>query len=773
MNGNLKKIILILMILWSWTIAYSQESTSSHMLGPKLLVDFLEQNDWQQINHKLKAKGWTFEEIRGNRIIWAYDKNNYTDRATAWCSAYFENEKNELITYVTDEDIFRKLEKWFPTNGYKKIKTSLKDESIVASYTNSKYIFELQEKSQNQKAEDNNQFIISVIRHGGIYDTLNGYRKIKFDDGMVHYNLSQGVINGEVKVYEYDNLILTGSFKNGEKNGTWQKYDHDGKVTEKVVYKATGNSKAKKYDIATALKTDGYHNGEYEKNDYKGILKGKYINNLRVGQWTLSENGVLRWTKDYNSDGKTFYSKYYDVDGNLSLEGNGEDAIEERPYGEEEIVICKGTWKVYRNGKIYGERTYLNGYSEFTFKDTSDNEYIRKIENILPSYNDNVPSVVSYKSESGMGGPGGMHSIYDSTAYFRNGVKVYERIYDWVQGVYDENETYYFLDGETPYLEINHLSYDENDETAGKNQIFVYDKSNYLISNVQSDNTKKHPFKAKQFNKGTLVQETSFDGNRYKVSFYENESLAHSGTFIPSSNNDENSPSLKFLKSIPYDRLRNIKAVKDGLWTYHKNNIYETYDNGTLLAYKMDNCQIDFFANGQFKSYQEKSFKLTPKMMELYHSGKSKMTYLSKSNITEAKVDDILGRNGNEYYTLDKSFIDALKTKFMNSDITYTWYETEGRVIRKGSMSGGKDSGIETRYDLSANLEMHIDHSTGAQTFTLSNGDSANGIFTLTDIKNTTTETIEIKNGLRHGTTIYYENGVETRKEKYRRGELK
>jgi len=790
MNGK-PKITIIILMLWNVFIASSQDAEMNNILGPKLLVEFLDQNDWQKINTKLKSKDWTFESTEDNnqKIIWAYKKNKYNDKAAAWCDAYLKNEKIVRIDYVTDEEVFRRLEGWFTTNGYKKIKTALQNESIITYYSNNKHVFQLQEKSQSKQGKDGNQFIVEVVLYGGIYDPLNGTKIEVFNNGNAEYNIVNGVINGEFKFIDSTNVLrINGYFKDGEKDGIWQNFGHDGKLVEKVTYKSLGTQSAKNNDLLKAFKTEGNKHGEYEIKYGEWVSHiGEFTNNLRSGEWKEIDNkGKLRSTKKFNSDGKTFYMKVFDENGILIEEGNGSINLDINDYEEGDIVKT-GNWNIYQEGNAKGVRTYKEctsnnytpGYAYYTekieIKDISHSKILNNLEEILSKNNENMKSLTSYEKLSTV--KIAKYSLYDTATYFRNGIKVMETINDGVARLHEDGlMKIYYLDGVTPYYEAKSPASSDFDHADHDvfNEFTFYNKYGDITSKAKFGISDNSTFIIDQFNHDSLIQETTFNGERYNVVCYNKGKITSKGSFIPSKEEYSDSPSIKLLKSINHILTNNIKVVKDGTWTYHNpQNIIETFEKGNLLSQESDMLNIKFNSSGHFKSYQKDSILLTPLSMEIISWEKSKKIYSSEIRIIDARVNDIMNRNGNEYFSVDSSFVEALIAKFMHSDISYIWYENEGRVIRKGSMSNGQESGIEIRYDLSMNFEMRIDHNTGTQTFSMMNGSPASGIFTVTDIQNNPIETIEIKNGQRHGTTVIFDNGIEIKKEKYRHGEHK
>ena len=152
----------------------------------------------------------------------------------------------------------------------------------------------------------------------GEHRIIDGYHS-----AYILARFKDGLYNGDYEEYIYNKLKAKGSYKEGWKDGTFRKYDDEGRVTEEKSYKSG--------------KLDGAHR-------------------------TFYTNGKLemeRFYKEGKQDGKDVY---YEFDGTLRREHNYKDG---KQTGKQYSYI-KGTFEL-KETSYYNEQGLLDGdFERFT-----------------------------------------------------------------------------------------------------------------------------------------------------------------------------------------------------------------------------------------------------------------------------------------------------------------------------------------------------------------------------------------------------------------------
>lgn len=92
---------------------------------------------------------------------------------------------------------------------------------------------------------------------------------------------------GEARYYEDGTKKTEGNYKNGQRNGQWSYWFHDGKIWSRAVYKEGKEN---------GLRTVWHSNGQK-------YYEGKAINDQRKGVWKFwDENGKLVKEIDYDRE---------------------------------------------------------------------------------------------------------------------------------------------------------------------------------------------------------------------------------------------------------------------------------------------------------------------------------------------------------------------------------------------------------------------------------------------------------------------------------------
>lgn len=157
------------------------------------------------------------------------------------------------------------------------------------------------------------------------------------------YTYKDGLKNGpfeEISIYGYP--TLSGSFKDGNKDGEWKYYYYTGDL-EKVSH----------YE-------DGVLNGAYEYYyDNKQLnVSGQYKNGLKVGKWTWYTNKGTRDMEGTFKDGEMHGDWiYWYPTGEISY------------YAHYDMGKKTGQWTYkYKNGKTFKEGTFANDEKNGTWK---------------------------------------------------------------------------------------------------------------------------------------------------------------------------------------------------------------------------------------------------------------------------------------------------------------------------------------------------------------------------------------------------------------------
>ena len=146
----------------------------------------------------------------------------------------------------------------------------------------------------------------------GEHRIIDGYHS-----AYILARFKDGLFNGDYEEYIYNKLKAKGSYKEGWKDGTFRKYDDEGRVTEEKSYKSG--------------KLDGAHR-------------------------TFYTNGKLEMERFYKGGKQDGKDVYYEFDGTLRREHNYKDG---KQTGKQYSYI-KGTFEL-KETSYYNEQGLLDG----------------------------------------------------------------------------------------------------------------------------------------------------------------------------------------------------------------------------------------------------------------------------------------------------------------------------------------------------------------------------------------------------------------------------
>jgi len=186
---------------------------------------------------------------------------------------------------------------------------------------------------------------------------LNGDHKIYgYNDDYELVSFKNGIKHGDVSIYTYeDDIKCKGYYNNGTKDGEWVFYDTErDRISLVRIYK---NGKAdgvwKEFDrrSKTPVKEETYENGlltELREYNLSEDLKSEsfYKNGLRTGNWKeFHRDNILRSSTNYDLNIKEGLFERFNSDGKIQMRGM---------YKNNKHV---GEWIVYYDdGNVYNKR---------------------------------------------------------------------------------------------------------------------------------------------------------------------------------------------------------------------------------------------------------------------------------------------------------------------------------------------------------------------------------------------------------------------------------
>lgn len=212
------------------------------------------------------------------------------------------------------------------------------------------------------------EFWMSDSLHTQKIKNGNGEYLTFYDTGMEKewYNYKNGLKDGpfeEVSIYGY--LLISGKFKNGLKDSTWNFFYYTGKkekISNYVDGKLDGEYKYF-YDNEQVNVEGAYKNGEksglwtwYTKKGTKD-MEGSFDKGQQNGKWTYwYPTGELRNYAEYDHDKKTGTWQYFYKDGSK---------FKSSPYVDDQKQGLWETW--YENGQLLMSGKYVKDKEEGTW----------------------------------------------------------------------------------------------------------------------------------------------------------------------------------------------------------------------------------------------------------------------------------------------------------------------------------------------------------------------------------------------------------------------
>lgn len=822
--------------------------TCLSIFGQKLtltdLINLCSKKNWEDVNQILLSKGWTYYDsekgntYKYNTITWSFNKNYYADKAQAWFHIYtYEGLPNKISYSVFNKESYSIIQNSISSAGFKLTNSEIEDNEIVSTYSNTNYTLQLstekREQSEDYRASRSfTAYEIVLIRKAGVYDPDNGKKTDYYYGDVVkaEYALTNGKINGPLKVYHYNGKIKkTGNYSNGIENGLFKEYDENGNL-EAEYSMTTGelNGEFKTYYPNRKLKKSGKYlkgneHGHFVEYDEYGIKNAEYemANGMKNGLMNIYEDGKIVVTiayKDDNRNGQRIEYYYNDETGDLQLK-----QIEE--YSNDEK---NGTWKLlfiedgkerllkfenYTKGVLNGAFQDINGDSLIigSYKNDELHGEYRVYRDLMKTIFGGViqtdTSVITLISEgsyyegleSGHWKNYGLSGTLTSEGRFSNGHKSGEWNY-YYTSLIDENG------GNMPYSRQLYLVQNfSNGKLDGKSTRFSYlEELKFPCSEI--DNNKSSLDTCRKY----VYQKVS------ETKYYKNDKL-----------------------NGPYELRDSINEIiakgffkddlKDGEW-FHRyvekdinDETYFIYQKGNYNKDKRDGKWIQYYTEGNIsKTFNYWNGELHGEYTEWNNLNKPReIKHFLNGKLTELVIYDSLGTKPNrryeiyneqynnykcrktEYYTDNTSTSQEYWLK-KEKEIDHNWFELiftlsvgefsdgtmgykdgvfkllnpENQPLIKGKYYKEDRVGLWTFffYDQKVKVESNFtkNNKIDEKYFSI-NGNLFTGEFIYNDEENGIREERKIKDGLRNGKTVYIDKKTKKviKRERYKNGELK
>jgi len=616
--------------------------------------------------------------------------------------------------------------------------------------------------------------------------------------------LTNEVPNGSYKFF-YDNgkLREAGSYKNGDYNGLVKKYDELGNISYEINYSE---------DLKHGLSTHYYYNNGNElnykviENYSKDVLNGKrkilyyankkeelvtdisFVNGVEQGTFVKLENDTLIFgcykdgsyngsilfyfsnrfgsyvTSDttdlvlvtkgvYSSGKKSGFWQFFNIIGQKYLDGYYLDDLK------------SGEWRYYFSDKFLKEELYLienykndvlDGACETFYEEVTDT--VDSVINIATSDGSFYPYKTSFyqnrfekihiKSNYKNNVLNGSFEITDSTGFtsiegeyldgFKNGKWINRVIEKDINGdsvIYVYNITFKkdlfdgYFEFTDAYNNVITSGYFTNDKKNGEWLNYNYHIVNYptkfpLVSKESFKDGYLHGISSYYSKEGELIRKESYSHNVLDGSF------------------------------ITYNSLGKISEDK-------------VFSNGSLKSvsvYNNDGSSV----KTKYEIYNENNRSFNCKKFDYLSDGLQSQVYF-----VAKPFDTIPKYNFNDY------FYNSLNSnKYAYPDGEYLKYNSQSKLITSGKMNIDGKIGVWLNYYYDQNLYKYSEYKhnelVSEKFFTLS-GETFSGEFNLINNDINRKEVIKVKEGLRNGKSILYDNssGKKLNVKKYKNGVFK
>lgn len=706
------------------------------------LISFLDNNSYTTVKNHLYANNWVYdtEDAFGESqtFVWKYGSQTYEDSFndkivvnTLWGIP----EKIVFSTY--NQDYFSQFNEQISRTTLSEVREDIKKEYEKKEYVN--YYFSL---ALIKDLKDNNapKYRVIVEVNNWFYDYYSKKEVTYHDNGKIkeEYFISENKRIGPYKSY-YSNgkLDLVTHYRDSLLHGDYNQYIYD--AHDNLMAKRKGSyNNGEKDGLWELIYLNEEHENVLEYNHYKnGVQSGEFQriegDSLVIGNY---ENDKLNGKYSIYVTNEKVSSKYFNTDiKDLFLITNGA-YLNNRKTGE---------WNYYyptlkdRNGKVYpfSKKLYLTENYKYDQLDgisikhwevkkqqrdcTKKEIYNNKSTSGCFDYNYDKILETSFYSNNQLHGP---YELQDSNGnvitkgYYINGVKDGGWIFNTAEpnhGIFVETMGFY------------NRGYKEG---KWKEIINITNKDPQIIyTHIGEFNDDKKQGVWERYN-GDVLEETLL----FKNNILDGESIVW-GT----------GQMQKTVKSFEKGKLKSISVFENNTQApqFIYSIIQEGYDE---ITYQKTINKEDG------RVLQNYEMSITPGELELDETS-IKLYGISNINPWNRSLGV---RNG-----------------------TYAHFDINDKLLVSGNYSQEKRQGRWIAYNYSQNVRVESIYNRGNKIkelyFSLTENQPFSGEFILVDKESNVREERRIKNGLRHGRTVYIDLSTNKtiRKEKYKKGVLK
>lgn len=778
MNCSMKSKVVVVLLF----VCLGVSVTNAQNINTQDIVSLLEKKDWSDVNAFLIKKGFEYhtserKNFHEQTITWSFEKS-WDDAASAWFYLSVYDDEPILISYnFFNEKSYKSITQTLAKSSFLKYDQKVEDKEMTIFYKNASYYLSIAQEQRDRMYGDGTMtgYHVYLYKRGGRLDDDNGKKEEEDEDGnIITYTLKDGKINGLVEVKDEDgNLIKRFTVINGNREGEF-------------------------YEV---LDDTSYIVGRYLNNEENGKVKRYYLSNKKIISEHTFKNGTLHGERIfYYPSGKIQKKENY-IEGNLS--GNVTLWNEDGSLGAENH---------YLNGKLTGlqKEYYYPTDSTRVIHEFGMKEDVEEGENKWV-YVKNGKSQTIERGNYKMGKLDGsyFHCTSDSIVFchYKGGVLHGEysctkdlaaMIFGGIPNCDTNGGTLfvshgYYCFGERcgkwefggTTLEVGEynkgekdgvwktyvgINYDDYGEEQGIKVLSREDVNNIDSLQLLSITTYQDGEKNGMETIYMLYDSISHSYiNRKIILNYRSNKLDGQALFYDEDGNIKNE-----------GRYSNDK--KYGEWIWYGNNgvtVVEKYFSPGLLSGRTiknyDNPIIDWGFNtaGNIASVTVH----TPYIIKFSEINK---TTCSVSLQKEDSVINItkVSHDGISFDSIQQ--IKEIVSRIDENDfsVRYGKYEVKdasGRMLETGSINGKLRIGQWTYFYYNQNIKIYITYQAGnpqSEEYKTLDGIPFSGKFEYVDAVNNVKEVRNIKDGLRHGKTIYYNmtTGKVLRKVSYKKG---
>lgn len=751
--------------------------------------------NWENVNQFLMNKNWEYyESSKGDSdkystITWSFNKS-YDDKASAWFYLFtFEGFPNKVHYSVFNKPSYTIIQNALSSKGYKLQNSEIEDNELVSTYANSKFLIEITTEKREKDGyssfdESITAYSFRLIKKSSVYDPENGKKEMYFDNTNqieISYNLKNGKFEGAYKgYYENGNLRIEGLYKNDEKNGLWKEYDEQGNLTNAYnISNGQLDGESKEYFTEGKIKSsrvfkNGLRHGEsvdYYYNDETKRLKAKLFSNYSEGK--LNGDTKLLYIDEHKNE-RVLSKVHYEND---LKEGLAQE------ISEDTLIIAN-----YKNDKLHGSYKLYRDIAKLVLGGIIETDTTKLLLTDIGQYQNSLKTGYWKHHELSGGYSEGNYSQDLKTGpwkFYHSKYMDDEQPEPYAQQLFlIENYSNGMRNGTSEYFsKISYERYkcnelDENNKPKDSCSKRIYTKIHVLAN-----------YKDNELH-GSYVLKDSLDKLRYKGNYnYGKEQ----GEWIESYTIETDQQPIYVYKKGNYE-----SGIKQGKWIEYLNDEHVLVECNYKYN-QLDGLYTRYNLDGTKK--EEKTFKKDKlKQLRVYDSTglnieKEYQISFESHNDFKVRYINYFKEGGRleldyrvtkpdeefDHYDFRDVFHDQLQTAGKSyQDGIFLLVNPDGSTSIKGTMY--KTLKIDTwehnypkqNVKIITKYEDHSNKPNSETYYTLNTNQLFDGEFVYTDDDTGNYEERRIRDGLRNGTTTYYNKaGDKLKKEKYKDGILK